>query len=833
MNQFKSLLLFILFLLAAVSVSAQNRDTKLTIQVTSVKGDNLGGQLVVLKQTDYQVSYGTLKLNAEGMCELKVYAGNHLLEISRDGFNPISYDFVVEETETEKTVEISLTEKTRTPFALKADVAHNVFDGSNAVMLSWNIEAPAFFDDFESYDPFSIRFGEWTGIDADNEVAAALIGSYPNRGVMQYAQIINPLAVEPTWWYDYPILRPYSGQQYVGFTRTSSGNANDDWLISPVITVGTDNILSFMGKAADQFTERFKVFVTTQVDNPVQSDFIRLDQDNYETADYRGWKQYSYDLSAYAGKQIKFAIRYISDYNRYRSFMLMIDDVYVGQPDAGVNGLYSRGYANGARRVASRRSLANPNEYFRIFVDGEEVTVTDEYSCLLSQVSAGQHTLGVQAHYIQAVSEMTTMQLEIPDDSYAHVVFNVSANSKLGVDGQKLSLTSLSSAEVYEAVVNEGKVEFLSLPFGHYVVNIDEGAFEQYQQSIIIEADATVQVELSDRILTPYNITATADENGIYTLRWNQDLLFCDSFEDYPDFATGTFGEWKSVDVDKMPVYPVALGSAANIVSFPGSGTGNNPVPIAPMVFNPWNTVPAMLPTDVAIAAPTGDKTVIFFSSQLAKSDKWLISPLIDIHDDYQLAVKAKAYTALYRESMEFCLSEGGDQPADFTPISIVESVGAEQWTLYETDLSPFVGRGVRLAIHYTSNDAFLTQIDDFTVGPKDGQGEIVDYGNVVRFEISVDGEHVGQSEHAEFVLPALTDGQHTIGIKAVYQNGESQEATYVITVSTGIAAMTVRQLSSMMVYDLSGMYMGNRLNNLPAGIYFVRQNGKIIKVRK
>ena len=54
------------------------------------------------------------------------------------------------------------------------------------------------------------------------------MGSYPNRGIMQYAQIINPLTVVPTWWYDYPILRPYGGQQYVGFTRTSSGNANDE-----------------------------------------------------------------------------------------------------------------------------------------------------------------------------------------------------------------------------------------------------------------------------------------------------------------------------------------------------------------------------------------------------------------------------------------------------------------------------------------------------------------------------------------------------------------------------------------------------------------------------
>lgn len=349
----------LLFLLLTLTAYAQERNTQLTIQVTSVEGDNLKGQSLKITQTDYELGYGSLSLDANGKCTLMVYAGNHHVSLNRGGFIPVEQDFVVAEGETTKQINIQLTEKTRQPFALKAETVHDIFTGKNTINLSWNTEEPAFFDDFESYEPFAINFGGWTGIDVDMEAAAPLVGTYPNRGVLQYAQVINPLAVDPVWWYDYPILRPYDGKQYIGFTRTNSGNANDDWLISPAVTVGTENVLSFYAKAADRFPERFMVYVTTKTDNPAQSDFVRLDQDNYEKADYTGWKEYTYDLKAYEGKQVKFAIRYISHYNSYGSFMLMVDNVFVGM---------------------NAKASAIPNEQFQIYLDGELVTTTTDCS---------------------------------------------------------------------------------------------------------------------------------------------------------------------------------------------------------------------------------------------------------------------------------------------------------------------------------------------------------------------------------------------------------------------------------------------------------------------
>ena len=811
MKQLFYTLLFLL--LPALTINAQQRNKKLIIQVTSVEGDHLNGQSLTLMQTDYQVSYGSLALNADGQCSLNVYAGNHALTLERSGFNPVAYNFTVGEEETEKTIQIELTEKTRQPFALQTKTDHDVMTGKNSISLSWNTEEPAFFDDFESYAPFSINFGQWTGIDADQEAAAPLVGTYPNRGTMQYAQVINPLTVDPTWWYDYPILRPYSGKQYIGFTRTYSGNANDDWLISPTINVGTENVLSFLVKAADRFSERFMVYVTTQLNQPTQSDFTRLDQDNYETADYTGWKECTYDLSAYAGQQVKFAIRYISHYNRYGSFMLMLDDVYVGQNLNHTSG--------------------NPNEQFQIFLDGQLVGTTKDTNYTLTDIENGPHTIGVQACYLKAQSELTTQQVNIPSGIYSHVVFHFTTNSRLNADGQIMTITNTESLKSYDLTVTNSQVEMISLPNGSYVINIEEGAFQHYQQMVTVDGDANFDITLNDLLMKPYNITATCDDNGIYTLRWNQNLIFSDSFEDYNDFSAGTFGEWKTIDRDLSPVYPIALGSASNIVSFPGSGTASTPMPIAPMVFNPWSTTPAMLPSDPAIAAPTGDKSVIFFSSQMAQSDDWLISPLLDIHDNYKLSLKAKAYSAMYPESLEFCVSDGSSNPNDFTVISYVESVPAEHWSLFDVDLSRFAGQSVRLAVHYTSYDAFLTQIDDFTVGPEDGQGEVVDYGNVVRFEISVDGTKVGESQIPTFVLPPLSAESHIIGIKAIYQSGESETAEYVINGATGIAHKVLLPTDDAAVYSLSGVYMGNQVKTLPSGIYVVKNNGKTVKIRK
>lgn len=807
-------------LLTAMTATAQQRTSTLTISVVTSVGEDLTGQPVVLEQTDFAVGYGTLKLDKTGTCTVKVYPGNHRLTVDRDGFEPVVKDFLVADGDANASVTVTLTEKTRTPFALNAAVRHDVVNGRNDVDLSWNVEAPAFFDDFESYSPFAVNFGTWTGIDADGEATAALQGSYPNRGIMQYAQIINPLTVVPTWWYDYPILRPYSGKQYVGFIRTESGRANDDWLISPVINVGTDNVLEFMAKAADRYDERFMVFVTTETSNPGVEDFTRLDKGNYESIDYREWTKFSYDLSEYAGKEIRFAIRYVSDYSRYRSFMLMIDDVFVGQPMAAAK----------IKRV--KRSPANPYESFNLYLDGVKAGVTDGYSFTFENVAAGHHTLGVEAVYKQATSPMTTVEVDVATGSYSSVTLNVEADSKLAADNIDITLLNLDDGSTVTVTTAGGKVTLASLANGRYSAHVEEGVYEAFSKEFEVNGDTSVDIKLVDKVMTPYNITVdVADETGNATVRWNQELGFSDSFETYDDFATGRFGDWISIDRDESPVYPIALGSQTNIVTFPGSGNATNPTAIAPMVFNPLKTVPAMSPADPAIEATDGVKSVIFFSPQMARADKWLISPVVKVREGYDVSFSGKAYSSMYPESLDIYISEEcSENPDDFMMLASIESLESSSWGRYSVDLDGYEGKDVRLALHYTSYDAFLAQVDEFSVGKADGAGDFIDYGNVVGYEIYLDGTKVGESSTPEFVINGVAPGEHTVGIKALYQNSASDVAEYSFGFKSGIVDVVVDTENDREIFDITG----RRLHDCnAAGIYIIREGGKTFKIKK
>lgn len=789
----------ILAIVAAASPATllcQTADTQLLVEVRSVEGDFLEGQPLEVVQTDYDVSYGELRLAADGTVRLSVYPGNHRVTLRRPGFETASTDFNVPAEQGFFKVELQLAEKTRDPYALTVQTIHEPITGTDRLELGWNVEPPVFFDDFDSHEPFATSFGQWTGIDGDGEATASLLGSYPNRGVMQYCQIINPLAVTPTWWYDYPILRPYSGNQYAGFIRTASGNPNDDWLISPVVTPGEENELAFMAKAADKFAERFMVYVTETPDDPRPEDFTRIDTGNYEAADYKGWRRFSYDLSPWAGKPIRFAIRYVADTNRYGAFMLMVDDVYVGPVQAD-----SPMPLDMAKRV-SRRSPANPNETFEVYLDGELQGTTEGYSLTIPAIAPGPHTAAVEAVYRATRSNRVEREFEVAADGYCRLDLSFTANSLLEADRVAFTLTETTLGTTWDLQAEDGAFTLLSLPKGRYCVHVGEGAYRAMDREFDLNEDLALALELEDNIIEPFNLTATPGEEG-WTLKWNQESLFTESFEEFDDFSTGEFGGWKSVDRDQAPVYPIALGDQSNLVSFPGSGNATNPTAIPPMVFNPWTTQPPMMPSDPAIAAPDGDKTVVFFSPQRYRADKWLISPQLDIRDDYQFSILAKGYS-IYPEAIELCMSDGSDNPTDFQVLAEVPELTYHSWSKYIVSLEGFAGTGKRLAVHYVSTDAFLAQVDCFTVGPDEENRQAVDYGNILRFDIYLDGEKVAETTGTQFTLQLPDPGIHTLGIRAIYLNGESTMAEMTIG-SDGVERVGNAEIVPGATFDLLG----------------------------
>ena len=830
------------------SVCFAQYDAKVNVEVTAVDGGDLSGLEFSLYHVGYSLNYSGTVLDGDGKCSLDVISGEHRITIEKPGYAEYVKTFTVASGET-KELDIVLQDDVREPFALNAELQHDVLTGKDDVLLTWNKEEPSFFDDFESYDDFAIQFGEWTGIDGDKLAAAPIQGDYPNRGALQYAQIINPLTVEPAWWYDYPVLRPYSGKQYVGFVRTSIGRANDDWLISPSIEVKEDNILRFMAKAADRYPERFEVGITT-VDNPEESDFEIISSGNYETVSYEQWVAKVYDLSEYQGQTVKIGIHYISDTNRYGAFMLMVDDFYVGQPD------YEEAKMMKARRVP-QHSPANPNESFKIYKNGEEVGTTDGYSYLLTDLQPGDYKFGVKAVYKSGVeSEMSEVNLNVPSEGYSAVTFNVTTNNKLSADGLSVSLVSVETSNEYSVTIAGGKASIPSLPDGKYMVAVVSDEYEDWSQELTVSGDVEVPVALKEKIYTPYNITTdvTEGESGNYnvTVKWNQDLGFSDSFEDYEDFAQGSFGDWRSIDVDQMPAMPISLQGVQ--VTFPGASTSTNPVAIAPIIMNPYMTTPA-LALDGWFLTGDGDKYVAFFSpwaSELdpAQADKWLISPELSVYENYVLRFSAVGYD--WPETLEICVSTTDTEIGSFVVLDEINTDIGGNWTQYEVDLSAYEGQKVYVGIHCISYGGWVCMFDDFYVGPAE-DGAAANVGNVLSYEVFLDGVSQGTTQTASFDLTGVTPGTHTVGIEARYESGVSERAEYSFTTDAGVEDVVSAGTlaygveggirikpgvgANVKVFSVAGQLVADSYVesectlNVPAGLYIVRVGEKAYKV--
>lgn len=251
-------------------------------------------------------------------------------------------------------------------------------------------------------------------------------------------------------------------------------------------------------------------------------------------------------------ENVKFAIHYISDTNRYGAFMLMVDDFYVGQKE------YSS--AMKARRLA-QRSPMNPNEKFELYLDSNKIGETDDYSYTFENVAEGEHTLGVKAIYKVSESEITSVPFTVTNADCYKVTVNISTNNETPADGKVIRFLNKEKGNEVPVTIEKGKAVLQSLPKGTYIVNISANMFDMYEEEKEVNADMEWSVTLKETIVTPYNITVKVekDENNTFRamVKWNQDLGIFDSFETYDDFATRSFGDWKTLDEDKKYVYPI------------------------------------------------------------------------------------------------------------------------------------------------------------------------------------------------------------------------------------------------------------------------------------
>lgn len=118
------------------------------------------------------------------------------------------------------------------------EVMVRAYSGSNIYdsYFYFNVitDEQTYLDQFEEYADFSLSFGEWELIDNDNQETKYLpYYDYPNQTSPKSFMIFNPEETTPY----IREIEAYSGSKMVASFSNSSDVPNDDWLISPEISL--------------------------------------------------------------------------------------------------------------------------------------------------------------------------------------------------------------------------------------------------------------------------------------------------------------------------------------------------------------------------------------------------------------------------------------------------------------------------------------------------------------------------------------------------------------------------------------------------------------------
>lgn len=204
-------------------------------------------------------------------------------------------------------------------------------------------------ESFENYPNFIITgIGNWLTLDLDgantyygggavvgNETDPSWSPNWLNSSSPKAFQIFNPSATNATnnlaitTGVDEEIrdFTPHTGLKYAA-AWAASGTPNNDWLITPSITLGaSSNTLTFWVKAlSPEYSEQYSVGVYTGSGNPTSgSNFTTISGPAALTATYDSWQLITLNLDAYAGQTIRVGFNYKAN-NKY---MLMLDDVKI------------------------------------------------------------------------------------------------------------------------------------------------------------------------------------------------------------------------------------------------------------------------------------------------------------------------------------------------------------------------------------------------------------------------------------------------------------------------------------------------------------------------
>lgn len=257
-----------------------------------------------------------------------------------------------------------------------------------------NAQTVIFEDSFDTYPDFAIaNVGNWILTDLDGlptygieQGTPAVSVIFANSGdpmafmVMNASAAVEPL--NPAAW------KGRTGEKCMAAMAAIPAppvNANNDYLISPQIALGTSgNTLKFWAKGiAAQYPEKFRVGISTTGSAPTNFTMITPVAGIVPTT---SWVEYTYILDTYAGQNVRIAIQCVSE----DAFSLLIDDFKVTATVLGTQDFFKTNFAVYPNPANDVINISNVNK-----LEVTDVVITDINGRIMKQVNSNIESINI------------------------------------------------------------------------------------------------------------------------------------------------------------------------------------------------------------------------------------------------------------------------------------------------------------------------------------------------------------------------------------------------------------------------------------------------------
>ena len=418
-------------------------------------------------------------------------------------------------------------------------------------------------------------------------------------------------------------------------------------------------------------------------------------------------------------------------------------------------------------------------------------------------------------------------------------------------DGAAVYLYGFDGMRVYSSTLDsDGSCVFENVWKQNYHLIVDKEGYQLVREDIDLSSDDsyTLNVDMFEDRVAPSNVMAIEDENddAARLIVWNFPNLISDGFEGHEDFAIHSAGKagWQYIDGDG------AETGALYGYTWPGQFE-----PMAFMVFNPYTTSPSC---DVMGIYPSeGSKLLAAFASYGVANDDWFISPRLYFQEDFRFSFYAESMSYYALETIQVGYSETGCEPEDF--IWIDENRQVQGYWMDYTYYIPASAKYV--TIHCISDQCTMLMIDNVRIGLNSefNNGYYAPARKPLAegtYEIYLDNEFVDSTADNSYLLNNLTNGHHTVSVRAAYTSGYSDFGTVEFDVTDGPTIVNINTSSIVNVgfdgkvvtikgdYDSASLYSvggvsfnldnsknSHDLSYLPKGVYVLTVNydGKTI----